>query len=243
MKIIEQITSVLLGAKNPTWINYVIAIPLYGLVLLFFFPSLLLPNKTIYENYTVYSAEPIDPSIKKILDTCSEKLAESEIYNPHKKHTFYFCEGFTYAKFFGLMSYKAFGWNRWNDIFIVKTDIKNDLCFRNDVWYNVRPLSEVLAHEVIHTFQSDEWGMIKMKMKPTWKTEGYAEYIVKPKPFDLLEARKTLSEIQDNHTPGADYIRYHIAVQYLFEKKKMNFQQLTDTALDLEDVLNSIIKE
>jgi hypothetical protein len=231
------------GSANPKKIHFAVFAFVFLLFILFLFPSVIFLHKLEYKNYVIHSTEKIDPSITLVLDKSSTLLHSSELDDPTLVHDIYFFESFLYARFWGLYVFRAFGWNRFNGIYIVKTDIKKDLSFRNDVTYNTTILSEVIAHEVVHTLQRVNQGYIKMYQLPTWKVEGYAEYIRKDKKFNLSDSKKLLQEISPDHSYAADYIRYHICTQYLFSTKKVNsFIDLLALDLSMEKVLAEVSK-
>ncbi len=243
MKIKNLFFLLFFGSSNPKKIHFAVYAFFYLLLILFFSPSLFFLHKLEYRNYVIHSSEKIDPTITLVLDRSSTLLHSTELDDTTIVHDIYFCESFLYARFWGLHLFRAFGWNRLNSIFIVKTDIKKDRCFRNDVAYNTRILSEVLAHEMVHTLQRLNQGYIKMYQLPAWKVEGYAEYICKDKNFNLSESKKLLQEINADHSYAADYIRYHIATQYLFATKRINsFTELLALDLPMEKMLEEICK-
>lgn len=238
----EIIYVITTGKRQPKWWNFLMSALLYPLLLLFLFPYPLFQYKTCHRNITVYSTLPIDPAIKTVLDSSYSLLETSEIYEPALNHTVFLLESFSYAKFFGLNRYKAFGWNYYylNKIFIVKPDIANNTCSRNDSTYNERPLSEVITHEIVHSLQKENLGLITMTISPTWKIEGYAQYVSNPEKFNLADVQHNIQNVRyDKSFPG-NYIRYKIAVQYLFDNKKYTFEKLTESTLDLKDVIEEI---
>lgn len=232
-----------LASKNKKWKLLLYFLPIYIILLLHYCPSILLHHNFRYKNFTIHSSEPVDPAIRKILDNSLKRLQRSEINNPNSQHHLYLCEGFSYAKFFGLSLFRAFAWNNSLDkIFIVKTDAKNDLCYRNDTQHSSVSLSETISHEVIHSFQRDELGWLGMIVMPTWKIEGYAMYASKYDSFNLNKAKKEILALRDQFSFPANYGRYDIATLYLFDKKHYTFTQFNETEQTLEDILYEIEK-
>lgn len=239
----ELIKLIIFGAKKPTIWHYCLIAPLYLYLFLFFFPFLLFPYKINYKNYTVYSTQPIDTHIKDLLDISRISLSQSSISRDIPNQKIFLCESYFYAKLLGLNMHKAFAWNRFNDIFIVKTNIREDYCIRNDVLHNTRPLSEVICHETVHTLQRKQLGWFRMLFTATWKIEGYAEYISKKPVYTTEQMKKQLTILENDHSYAADYLRYTLAVHYLFDQKKYNFNDLINSPLSLQDVLELILKD
>lgn len=227
--------------KSTKWKFLLYLLPVYLLILLHYCPSILLHHTFKYRNFTVHSSEPIDKALTNVLDNSLTRLRRSEINNPNRPHQLYLCESYAYAKFFGIKLFRAFAWNdTFHRIFIVKTDAKNDLCFRNDTNHNSASLSQTIAHEIVHSFQRDEWGWIGMRCTPEWKIEGYAMYASKQDTFNLAHAKKEIQLYREQSSFPANYTKYDIATLYLFQKKNYTLKDLKETELSLEDVLNEI---
>jgi len=231
---------ILFGSQYPKWKRLFYILPLYIVCVLHYFPGILLHHALTYRNFTIHSSEQIDPAIKQVLDNSLVRLHRSEINDSSRQHHLYLCEGYWYAKFFGLRLYRAFAWNTSHKIFIVKTDAKKDECYRNDTDHNTVSLSETIAHEIVHSFQRDQLGWYGMTTMPTWKIEGYALYVSKNESFDLVKAKQEIQRYKNQSSFAADYGRYDISVLYLFRVKNFTFQKLEETPLSLEEVLTEI---
>ena len=113
----------------------------------------------------------------------------------------------------------------------------------------MRTLSTVLAHELTHILVESKW-FFKSKMayfendslSPLgllWKEEGYAEYIAGGPSIQLAEGLKILDDKASiEYVPHVEYFKYWLAVRYLILKKHMTFEEILNTNLKLDDVLN-----
>ena len=58
-----------------------------------------------------------------------------------------------------------------------RCDIANDLSWNDQPKFNRRPMHTVLAHESMHQIMRRKLGLLTYLRLPTWKNEGYCEYI------------------------------------------------------------------
>ncbi|GHT66304.1 hypothetical protein FACS189452_01960 [Bacteroidia bacterium] len=195
-----------------------------------------------YENISVHSTQPLGDSIHNILTRVSNRLYCSEI-NTAVTHNIYFCNSFARYAFLAPTSRRAFAVNYpiFNTIFIAKCDIANDSVYKNNIKDNyTKKLSGTIAHEATHTLIKEKIGLRKFIMLPTWKNEGYCEYIAYNNANATKEAKEYLIVNKNNHKPSADYRRYYYAVAYLIDIEKMSFDDIMTTDLSLEQVLEKI---
>jgi hypothetical protein len=84
-----------------------------------------------------------------------------------------------------------------------------------------RTLSYYIAHEVVHTLVADHLGIVAHWRLPSWKNEGYADYIAKGNDFDFDEVSAQFRRGERNLDPARSglYLRYHLLVAYLLDRK------------------------
>lgn len=144
------------------------------------FPQVLFAHELSYRNLIIYSREPLDKSIYDVLDRVESRLAGSEIKGDIKPRIF-LTNGFdVYALlslYIGSNSFgKSYAALPTDNVFINKADVAKDLVFRTAP-PNQRSLSGVIAHEITHLWMRKRFGYWRNIAMPTWKKEGYAEYV------------------------------------------------------------------
>jgi hypothetical protein len=227
---------------NPTVTGLFISALLVGVVLN---PNLTYANKTIYNNFTIFHNKPIDGILLIHLDEATEFIKKSELYNPKLKLDICLNDGSLYPsliqKFFGLTFAEGF----YNKVVLHgNADYKDNFIEINGYKWN---LTQALAHEAVHCLQFDKLGLWKsnpMAKIPTWKWEGYPEYVARQNPYqkDIVKniGRLIKTEQTDNNgwiqfadSTGAvlSYYKYWLLVQYCMDIRKMTYMQiLNDTA-------------
>src|SRR5438045_5774674 len=83
----------------------VLAIVSVGYLLLLSFPQPLFAYSLKYERFAVYSRQPIEPEIEKVLDSAEARLRRSPIYDESVSRSIYLTKGFG---MYALLSHKAY---------------------------------------------------------------------------------------------------------------------------------------
>src|SRR5262249_41026859 len=122
-----------------------------------------------------------------------------------------------------------------NNILINKSDARDDLVFLNRPEHNKRSLSGVIAHEVTHLFIREKVGTLRASLMPTWKNEGYCEYIAGDSTIPLEEGVKLWKE-SPNDDSKYRYIKYHLMVKYLLENDKLSIEDVFNRGFDTRDL-------
>ncbi|MGB1219676.1 MAG: hypothetical protein ACPG4W_07840, partial [Flavobacteriales bacterium] len=210
-------------------------------VLSLMFPQIWFSNQFKYKNFSVYyhDNELNINELKSILDTSSQLIEQSAYYKPEHQQKLFFCSGFTEFSFFALGSRKAFAVNYpiSQRIFLSKTSIHNNQSFRNGEQQNRRSLSGVIAHETTHSMLENHFGFLAYKLLPTWKNEGYCDYIAQDSSFDEMEGLKAIcdnKEPKDNHS--FNYLKFRLLTKYCFEHLKLNTNNFFASDIDKESL-------
>jgi len=144
----------------------------------------------------------------------------------------------------------AMNWVVFNYIVFAPVDFNADEQPARQAVLNRRNVSRVIAHELTHSFQADQLGMIGYKLqtlREKWKVEGLAEYVAEsssvPTKLGLgyfLSGKEdvTLMTIR----PEYFYFTSHLKVDYLLGYKKMSYSDLWQTKFD-ESELETEIKQ
>jgi hypothetical protein len=139
-----------------------------------------------------------------------------------------------------------------NRIIIAPSDFTKDLLMRQIDTFKLRRLSAVLVHEVVHIYIKERIGVFKTIFLPSWKNEGYCEFISDNSTIDIQYAKNiflnmskseedALFDRKDFHARIYGYFKHRIKVDYLLAYKKVDFDTFIENDYD-EEVLENEIK-
>lgn len=201
--------------------------------------------KSTHNNFTVYHNNPLDSTIFLHLDNAAKHLTRSDFNNEKLKLDICLNDNAIYPvlvqKFIG----RAFAWGFYNKVVIYgNINSKGNYAELNGYKWN---LTELLAHEMTHCLQFNKLGLLQSNPFaeiPTWKWEGYAEYIARQNSdqgdltlnIERLLKNKTNEwgiAFNDSTIAPADYYNYWLLMQYSINIKGMSWRQiLVDTSSD-----------
>jgi len=206
-------------------------------LLLLYYPQPLFAYSAEYNTFKVYAREPIDPAIEKVLNDAETKLRRSPLYNDTFKRRIYLTGGFGMYTLLSNKSFRSFANSVpfINNIIVSKTDVPADLVFVNRDYHNSRSLSGVVVHEMTHLFIRQRFGTLQASMMPTWKNEGYCEYVAGESTIPLEEGMRLWRE-NPNDDSRYRYTKYHAMVKYLLEKENLSVDDLFTRDLDEKEV-------
>lgn len=204
--------------------------------LLLIFPQILFANEISHKNFNVYARQPFNENIISVLDSAEERLVKSPIYNKNLPENILIADTFGFYKFLTLDSRSMgstipiIGHSRIN-----KSDIDNDLVFRDSEPPNRRSLSGVIAHETMHNQIREKLGLTKYLRTPKWKDEGYCEYVAGETTLSFEEGVKLWKE-NPNDSSKYDYFKYHQMVKYLLDVEKISVEELFNREFDKKEL-------
>jgi len=227
-------------------LNLVVISLLISYGIFFFFPKLLFHNSLEYKSFVVYfHSENTNPDdLKFVLDKSLKLLSRSELFDKEASQKLFLCSGFKEFTFFAFRSRKAFGVNSTltNRIFLSKSQISKDIILRNGADNNKRTLSGIIAHETMHSLLNKKLGVINYRVLPTWKNEGYCDFIAQESSFDMQSGLNEICKNNENVKSNSfNYFKYKLYVDYLFEQG-VTLDMLLSNTFDLEK-LNRNIQE
>jgi hypothetical protein len=88
---------------------------------------------------------------------------------------------------------------------------------------------------VTHLFIRGRYGSIAAAMMPTWKNEGYCEYIVGDTSIPFEEGLRLWRE-NPNDDSGYRYIKYQAMIKYLLEVERISVDDLFTKTFDETEV-------
>lgn len=205
-------------------VRYAFLLIAAAFVFLLVYPQVLFAHEVRYKNFTVYSRQPLDQNIYTVLDKVEVQLSKSPI-NDTSVHPKIFLTNS--QKLYSLLSLyigqnsfgKGYPLLPTSNVFINETDISRDLVFRKAPTGNQRSLSGVLAHEITHLHIRKKLGHVRNVTLPTWKKEGFCEYVAGGSTLDYETGVKMWKANPADGT-GYQYFKYYMMVKYLFEDEK-----------------------
>lgn len=206
-------------------------------MLLLSFPQVLFAHEVSYKNFTVYAREPLDQSVYSMLDKVETRLSASPLNTPEVKPKI-FLTGSTrlYSTLTLYIGGNSFGKGLpvlpTSNVFINDADVAQDLVFRNAPTNNQRSLSGVVAHEVTHLLIRRKFGYVKNITMPTWKKEGYAEYVAGGSTLDY-DTGVRMWKANPKDGTGYQYFKYYMMVKYLLETEKLAVDDLFTRDIDV----------
>ena len=227
-------------------LRYLVISIVVSYVLVLCFPQLLFAHEISYRNLTVYSREPFDQNVYAVLDRVESRLAASEINNQEVKPKIFLTNGFSLysllSLYLGRNSFgKGYAALPTNNIFINKSDLAKDLVFRNAPANNERSLSGVIAHETTHLLIRKKFGYWRNLTMPTWKKEGYAEYVAGGSTLNFETGIKMWKANPQDGT-GYQYFKYYMLVKYLLEHDKLSVDDLFNRKIDVQSLEDKVLK-
>jgi hypothetical protein len=220
------------------------------IVLLCHPPSFLFPYSFKMRQFSVYSDEPIPQSMAVVLNGVTARISRSPFYQKDKSQRIYLCnKNWLFALFTGVQ-YRVGGFAPvlvTDNVFLRKSYIGLDrLVGPSGVMPSgERTLTYYIAHEITHVMTGYEVGRVGCWRLPVWKRYGYADYIAKGNNFDY---EKVLLSFKHNNLEmdpkrSGLYLRYHLLVAYLLDKKKMSLEQLFFQNINQDDIEKNIMTE
>ena len=234
-----------------------LAITVFGILLVIIFnPSLTYANKTKINNYTVFHNKPLDENLKSVLEKSNDLLKSSELYDPNVKFEVCLNDGSIYPAIIQKILGPAFSYGFYNKV-VLKSNIncKENYAELNDYHWN---LTQLITHEETHCLQFNKlgfWESNPMGKNPTWKWEGYPEYVSRQGEGekDLVKniERLIFCEKTDNNNwiqfPDSTgtvipYYKNWLLMQYCIEIKKMTYIQVLNDTTNEESINQEMMK-
>lgn len=205
-------------------------------LLLLSFPQVLFAHQISYKNFRVYSREPLGQDAFAVLDRVETRLAQSEIYNTDVKPKIFLVNS---HGLYSLLSLhlggnsfgKGFALLPTANVFINKADLARDLVFRKAQENTSRSLSGVVSHEITHLLIRKRFGYWRNLTIPSWKKEGYCEYVSGGSTLSYDEGVRRWKANPNNDT-GYQYFKFDMLVTYSLETEKMTVDELFNKDID-----------
>ena len=226
-------------------IRSVILLIAAAFVFLLIYPQILFAHEIRYNRITVYSRQPFDPSIYTVLDKVAAQLSASPINDTTVEPKIFLTNSQSLysllSLYIGSNSFgKGYPLLPTNNVFINEADVSRDLVFRKAATGSQRTLSGVIAHEITHLHIRRKFGYLRNITMPSWKKEGYAEYVAGGSTLDY-ESGVKLWKANPNDGTGYQYFKYYLTVKYLLETDKVTVDDLFNRDIDPIQVEQKIL--
>jgi len=210
--------------------RYLVIASTLGYLLLLCFPQVLFAHEISYRNLAVYSGQPLDKDLYAVLDKAEARLAASAIHDESVRPRIFLTDSFgSYALWSLYLGRSSFGKSYpllpTSNIFINKSDLARDAVLRSSTANSERSLSGVIAHETTHLLIRRRFGYWRNLTMPTWKKEGYAEYVAGGSTLPY-ETGVAMWKANPNDGTGYQYFKYYMMVKYLLEHDKLSVEGL-----------------
>lgn len=207
----------------------------YGLI--FVFPQVLFAHEVSHGNFKVYSRQPFDESVYKVLDSAEARLGKSPLYDKSLTEKIFISDSFSLYAFLNPLGRGSFANTTTGiGIMINKADVAGNLVFRNAGQDNKRSLSNVIAHEVTHLLIQHKIGLIKsFGSLPRWKAEGYCEYVAVETTIGFEEGVRRW-KANPNDDSRYLYFKYQQMVKYLLDDEKISVEELFNRDFDEKEL-------
>ncbi|HKP98231.1 MAG TPA: hypothetical protein VJ385_21045 [Fibrobacteria bacterium] len=191
------------------------------------FPQPLFHYHETWSNIGLYSDRPIPSAARAYVDSARALLARSPWNDTILEHRIFICQS---RWRFALLTGTAYKVGGQNSVYLAR-----NIFIRPVNWASGRLISHsgrevpgdrtlpyYFAHEITHGLTMKHLGRLAYYRLPSWKREGYADYIGRPR-FDFPAMLDAFRNGDPNMDPLASgfYWRYQLMTQYLLEVRKL----------------------
>ncbi len=197
-----------------------------------------------HKGFRVWADAPLDASITAVLDDAETRLARSPLYDAAMVHRLYLCNSPRRMMVLAPKGYGAFAVTyplRRNTV-LNRTDVRANVVYNHAARHNRQSLAAVIAHERTHALMMDRYGVAGNWRLPTWKKEGYCEYVGGESAFDRAEGKRLVADGREENSGAFRYFRYHLMVKYLLEVEGLTVDEVMARDLGESTVLAGVRK-
>lgn len=207
------------------------------------FPQPLFAYQLSAGRITLYSTEPIQaPAGRRVLARAEGLIAHSELFDPAAKFRVFLCNNPGVYRLFAPRAGGAFGvsYGVGRNVFIARADVTCDQAFRQGTTNTRRSLSGLIAHELTHQMIARRIGIIRERLLPSWKAEGYCEMIANNCPFDALSGLELIRNGQGDPSMPFWYFKNLQIITFLMRERGMSYEAIMKARIDPEQVLKDL---
>jgi hypothetical protein len=195
------------------------------------YPQPLFAYELTHAGLTVHADAPIPEAMRGTLERVRSRLDRSPLDDRAWTPRIFICNA---PWRFALFARQHYGVGGVADgfvgqhVFLRASDMHNDRLMgpSGQPVAADRPLSYFIAHELMHIATVRHVGRARYARLPQWVDDGYADYVAKD--IDLTAALAAFKDGTRELDPARSglYLRYHLMVAYLLEKKAVSIASL-----------------
>ncbi|WP_157887178.1 hypothetical protein [Hymenobacter sp. PAMC 26628] len=204
-------------------------------------PGLLYANRTATAHYVIYHNRSLDPALLPRLEQVRTIVQQSSCFDSTLRLNICLNDGSRYPNLIEKLWGPAFAWGFYHNVVLSgEANPAANYLYLNGYKWN---LVQLLAHEATHCYQVRRlgfWQSNPVARYPTWKWEGYAEYVARRGPNcpPLRQQIRQLNQaaqatphewgitLADSTNASREYANYLILTTYCLDVKKMTYRQL-----------------
>jgi hypothetical protein len=164
------------------------------------------PHAGQFGSTAVLAEQPIEPArMRVVLDRADALVSASPLARPGLSRTIVLTDGGWRWRLLSLTSSGAFAIRRplGHTLVFNRNDVAADAVFNREPVGNRRTLSGTIAHETTHILVAEHFGEWRAPFFPTWKTEGYRDFVARESSLFPSDAAKLRAR-----DPGARALIY-----------------------------------
>lgn len=195
------------------------------------YPQPLFAYELTAAGISVHSTQPIPEAMKATLERARARLDRSPLSGATRGAHVFICHSRWLFGVFARQNYRAGGVTDGfvgQHVFLRDSDMEHDRLIgpSGRPVAADRPLSYFIAHELMHVANVRAVGRWRYARMPQWVDDGYADYIARDIELDaaLTKMKEDAREL-DPRRSGL-YLRYHLMVAFLLEKRQLMLQEL-----------------
>ena len=226
-------------------------------------PNLSYANQTQIENVLIYHNQELEEGTELIIKNALSIIGNADIYDKNLNIQLCLNDDKIYPNLYPFAGATAYAFLNKTVIYASRPSFKNN--YSEFSWeinnHEVRKwnLTSLLAHEFMHNVQHHHNSNYYIKStlgNLNWKFEGHAEYIAREFKHDnrlkdkieayLIEEKKEhvgvpVIELDDGTIQNLSYFKYALVIQYLMEIKKLDFGEICEFEIPLDDIYGEMI--
>jgi len=233
----------------------VAAVVLGGTFLLYFallcYPQSFFAQSIEHQNLKLYSDQPFDPEAgAQVLALAYQKLSASPLFSAKDHYSIFVCHARWRQRLFFNHVYGVGGVNFYpltDNVFIRDSIIEENKLIgpSGQIVASDRPLDYFIAHEITHSLTGKAIGPLRYHRLSEWVREGYADYVGKGEAFKYEKTWHAFladAPEMDRWRSGL-YLRYHLLVAYLLDKKHWSLSQVLADEIGQKAVEDELRKQ
>jgi hypothetical protein len=188
------------------------------------YPQPLFAYELTHAGLTVHADAPIPETMRATLQRVRTRLDRSPLFDRGQRAQVFICHEPWRFALFARQNYRVGGVADGfvgQHVFLRESDMDNDRLIgpSGQPVGADRPLSYFMAHELMHIATVRHVGRARYARMPQWVDDGYADYIARD--IDLAAALAQFNAGARELDPSRSglYLRYHLMVAYLLERK------------------------